>query len=111
MGRNWRRGEVLLLGYILYTFHHWPGRTSIESAKKIGTYLTIKESQVLTCSPSLSVELVQVPAPEQRVGTSSPAKLVVPHGACVPAPRDDVVRFHICCLLRVHQLITLLLHC
>ena len=78
---------------------------------KIGTYITIKESQALTCSPSLSVELVQVPAPEQRVGTSSPAKPVVPRGACVPAPRDDVVRFQTCCLLHVHQLATLLIHC
>ena len=43
-GRKWRMGEMLLLRYILYTFHHWPGRSSIESAKKIGTYLTIKES-------------------------------------------------------------------
>ena len=37
-GRKWRRGEVLLLGYILYRFHQWPGRSHIESAKKIGTY-------------------------------------------------------------------------
>lgn len=66
--------------------------------------------ETLTCCPSLSAELVLDPAPEQKAGTCSPAKLDAPLCACVPALRDDVVRFQIWCPLRAHPLTKLLFH-
>ena len=109
---KWRWGEGVVITRVHSLHVSTGGRRGIESAigsRDMNYYQ--RHPEVLTCCPSLSVELVQVPAPEQKVGTCSPAKLVALLGACALTPRDDVVRFQTCCLLRVHLLTRLLFHC
>ena len=94
-----------------FATHSVSGRRSIKKYVRSVINQYRRHLEVHTCCPSLSVELVQAPAPERRVGTCSLAKLVAPRGECALVPRDDVVRFQTCCLLHVHQLTTLLIHC